>query len=162
MSQPFLAPQSAPSFHVVQRTLSLESEARVSFVDVTDDVVEIVSESGIRDGLVSLQTRHTTTAIVLNEDEPLLHDDIQWLMERWAPRWAGYRHDRMDRRRVNLQPEERPNGDSHARAMLLGASETLAVAGGRVQLGTWQRLFFVELDGERPREFIVTVMGSRG
>ena len=162
MSQPLIAPYESPEFDVVHRTLTLQTTARVAFLDVTDQVAEVIRQTGITSGLVSVQTHHTTTAIVVNENEPLLHQDLLWLMERWAPRWAGYRHDQMERRGPEVLPDERPNGDSHARAMVLGASETIAIKGGHLQLGRWQRVFLVELDGERRRELSVSVLGLRG
>ena len=108
--------------------------------------------------MVNVQTSHTTTAVVVNENEPLLIQDMSKLLRRWAPR-GGYGHDDFDSRTVNVAPGERANGHSHARALLLGASETLNVSGGRIRLGHWQRIFLVELDGPRAREVSVTNFG---
>jgi secondary thiamine-phosphate synthase enzyme len=138
--------------------LRIDTKRAMEFVDITALVADCVLCSGITDGMVNVQTSHTTTAIVVNEHEPLLHQDMMKLLRRWAPR-GDYRHDDFDSRTVNLAPDERVNGHSHARALLLGTSETLNVAGGRIRLGRWQRIFFVELDGPRTREVSVTSFG---
>jgi len=138
--------------------VELHTEERVQFIDLTALVAEHVRRSGVGHGLVCVQTRHTTTGVVVNENEPLLIEDARRMLERLAPRDARYRHNEMHRRR-DAAPDESPNGDAHCRALLLGTSETLAVAGGALQLGRWQRVFLVELDGPRPRTVAVVVMG---
>jgi secondary thiamine-phosphate synthase enzyme len=130
------------------------------FVDITDLVVKAVRNSGVRFGIANVQTRHTTTGIIVNEHEPLLLDDMSGLLDRLVPGGAEYRHDDMTIRRVNLMPGEPANGHSHCRAMLLGTSETLNVVDERLDLGRWQRVFLVELDRDKEREVSVMVMGS--
>jgi secondary thiamine-phosphate synthase enzyme len=130
----------------------------LEFIDLTDRLVAVAA--GIRTGLVNVQSRHTTTAIVLNEREPLLHDDFAALLDRAAAADAGYRHDDLAVRTVNLTPGERRNGHAHCRALLLGSSVAVNVAEGRLQLGQWQRVFLVELDGPREREVSLLVMGE--
>jgi secondary thiamine-phosphate synthase enzyme len=143
---------------VFSDAVELRTEERVQFVDLTELVAERVRRSGIGHGLVCVQTRHTTTAVVVNENEPLLIEDARRMLERLAPRNARYGHNRLHRRR-GAAPNESPNGDSHCRALLLGSSETLAVVGGTLQLGRWQRVFLVELDGPRRRTAHVVVIG---
>lgn len=132
----------------------------VEFIDLTDRIEALAAEAGIHTGLVNIQSLHTTTAIVVNEHEPLLLADFDALLARTAPRDAPYRHDDMDARTVNLAPGERPNGHAHCHALLLGSTTSLNVAGGRLQLGCWQRVFLVELDGPRVREVSVLVLGE--
>ena len=105
-----------------------------------------------------MQSRHTTTAVIVNENEPLLIEDAKRMLERLAPRNALYGHNELHRRR-DAAPDESRNGDAHCRALLLGSSETLAVVGGALQLGRWQRVLLVELDGPRPRTVSVVVIG---
>jgi secondary thiamine-phosphate synthase enzyme len=105
---------------------------------------------------------HTTTAIVVNEHEPLLLADFAALLGRVAPQDALYGHDDITARTVNLAPGERPNGHAHCRAVLLGSSALLNLAGGHLQLGRWQRVFLVEMDGPRSREVSVLVLGGDG
>jgi secondary thiamine-phosphate synthase enzyme len=126
---------------------------------VTDDVKAIVAESGIGDGLVNVQTRHTTTAVIVNEDEPSLLEDMKLMLARMAPEPEYYQHNDFEIRTANMTPEERPNGHSHCRSLLLGTSATLNVLDGEIQRGRWQRIFFVELDHERARTVSVMAMG---
>ncbi len=140
--------------------IRVETRRSTEFIDLTDGIDAIVSDTGIRDGLVNVQTLHTTTAILVNEHEPLLLADVAALLARMVPQHAAYRHDDMTARTVNLAPGERPNGHAHCRALLLGASASLNLAGGRLQLGRWQRVFLVEMDGPRSREVSVLVLGG--
>ena len=110
---------------------------------------------------MNVQTRHTTTGVCVNENEPLLLGDLLALLERLAPRGAvAYAHDELHRR-PGVPPDERPNGHAHAKALLLRTSETLNVADGRLQLGRWQRVLLLDLDGPREREVSLLGMGER-
>ena len=117
--------------------VSLVTRRRVEFLDITDLVIDKVRRSGITDGTVNVQTLHTTTAVRINENEPLLLEDLRLLFERLAPRSRRWLHDDLESRQGPLPPDESKNGDAHARAMLLGTSETLNVTTGEVQLGAW-------------------------
>ena len=134
----------------------------MEFIDLTDRIEALAVQSGIHTGLVNIQSLHTTTAIVVNEREPLLLTDFAALLARAAPADAPYRHDDMGIRTVNLVPGERANGHAHCHALLLGSSASLNLADGRLQLGRWQRVFLVELDGPRARDVSVLVMGEAG
>ena len=138
--------------------VELRTQERIQFIDLTELVAERVRRSGIGHGLVCVQSRHTTMAVVVNENEPLLLEDMKRLLERLAPGDAGYAHDDLHRRRGAARDESR-NGDAHCRALMLGGSQTLAIVDGVLQLGRWQRIFLVELDGPRPRTTCVVVMG---
>ncbi|MCP3982014.1 MAG: YjbQ family protein [bacterium] len=129
------------------------------FIDITELVHQHVRRSGLTEGIVNIQTRHTTTGVILNENEPLLLQDLERLFEQWAPRDAEYKHDDLRARRPPLPPDEPRNGHAHARAVVLGSSESVNVLGGRLMLGRWQSIFFVELDGPREREISIAVMG---
>ena len=154
------SPQSA--WAVDHERLSLATREPQQFIDITERVIRCVRLSGIGDGTVMVQSMHTTAAMLVNENEPLLLDDLGRVLAGWAPADAAYAHDNFERRTANLTPDERPNGHAHARAMALQASTTLALIGGRVQLGRWQRIFLVELDGPRSREIVVTTAGRVG
>ena len=124
----------------------LRTEERIQLVDVTEIVAERVRRSGVGHGIASVQTQDTTTAIVVNENEPLLVGNLRRLL--WSRRDPG------------MSPTERPNGDAHCRAAILGASVSLNVMDGRLLLGDGQRVFLVELDGPRPRTVSLVVMGT--
>jgi secondary thiamine-phosphate synthase enzyme len=141
-------------------TVRISTTCPTEFIDLTDELAEIVADSGIRFGFVNVQTRHTTSAIVVNETEPLLFSDFAAFFERAAPSDIPYRHDDPTVRHGNVMADGRINGHSHCRALVLGASTFLNIADGRLQLGTWQRVLFVELDGPREREISVLILGS--
>ncbi len=94
--------------------IRVETRRATEFIDITDRIDAIVAEAGVHDGLVNVHTLHTTTAIVVNEHEPLLLADFAALLARMAPEHAAYRHDDMGARTVNLSPGERPNGHAHS------------------------------------------------
>ena len=132
------------------------------FIDLTDRLERLIADAGLRFGIVNVQTLHTTTAIVVNEHEPLLLTDFQALLEAAAPVDRRYRHDDTTLRTVNVTDAERPNGHAHCRALLLPAFASLNVASGRLVLGRWQRVFFAELDGPREPQISVLSIGEAG
>jgi secondary thiamine-phosphate synthase enzyme len=138
------------------------TEHPTQFIDLTDRVQALVAELAIATGIVNVQSLHTTTAIVLNEHEPLLLADFSNVLERVAPSCGDYRHDDLDARTVNVGPGERINGHAHCRALVLSPSVCLNVAGGRLLLGRWQRIFLAELDGPQVREVSVLLLGEAG
>jgi secondary thiamine-phosphate synthase enzyme len=127
------------------------------FIDITDQVAEVVRRSGIRNGMVHICSLHTTAAIRINENEPLLLADFRQLLERLVPR-GNYEHDDLTRRQ-GVPPSEPLNGHSHCQHLLLAASESVPLVDGRIHLGPWQRVFLIELDSPRPRRVTVQVMG---
>jgi secondary thiamine-phosphate synthase enzyme len=140
--------------------ISIATAEAMEFIDLTARIAALAADAGIRTGLVNIQTLHTTTAIVVNEHEPLLLVDFGALLGRTAPGDAPYRHNDPNARTLPLTPGERPNGHAHCQALLLGSSVLLNVAESRLQLGRWQRIFLVELDGPRAREVSVLVVGE--
>jgi secondary thiamine-phosphate synthase enzyme len=141
--------------------IHVTSREATQFIDLTDRLHAIVASSGIGTGLLNVQSLHTTTAIVVNEREPLLHRDVIDMLERAAPQGQRYRHDDLSVRTVNLTEDERTNGHAHCRALVLPTSVCLNIAEGRVRLGCWQRVFLVELDGSRMRAVSVVVLGGQ-
>ena len=147
------------SLSTYHESICLETEAPLQFVDFTEQLAQVVRDSRIRTGFVNVQTRHTTTAVMVNENEPLLLEDMRRILERLAPNDRPYQHDDFSVRTVNMCPDEERNGHSHCKAMFLRASETLNVVGGALQLGQWQRIFLVELDRPKKRAVSILVMG---
>ena len=141
-------------FIVRGETLTVPTEERVELIDVTDRIVELAGASGIRDGIVSLWSMHTTFAIFMNESQKALHVDIKRLLETMVARDAGWMHN--DPAHSDC---DRSNADAHLRAMLLGHSLTLQINGGELVLGQWQRVLVAELDGPRSRTLRVQMMG---
>jgi secondary thiamine-phosphate synthase enzyme len=140
--------------------LHITTTRPLEFIDITDRVESLVAAAAIRMGLVNVQALHTTTAIIVNEHEPLLLGDFVVTLDKAAPSGARYRHDELDVRTVNMTPNERANGHAHCKALLLGAAACLTVVDGRLLLGRWQRVFLAELDGPRERLVSVIVFGD--
>jgi secondary thiamine-phosphate synthase enzyme len=149
-----LAPLGSTCRHVMLR---LKTTRPTEFIDLTDRIRALVEDAPIQVGLVNVQTLHTTTAIVVNEHEPLLFADFVAMLHRAAPANLRYRHDSPDRM-VNLTAGERVNGHAHCRALLLPSSSTVNVVSGALVLGRWQRILFAELDGPQEREVSVVVL----
>ena len=141
-------------------SIHLRTTQPTEFIDLTDRLQRLVAGSGLRFDILNVQTLHTTTAVVVNEHEPLLLADFQSFLEATAPNDGRYQHDDTTTRTVNLADAERPNGHAHCRALLLPLSACLNVTGGRLLLGRWQRVFFVELAGPRERDVSVLIFGE--
>jgi secondary thiamine-phosphate synthase enzyme len=148
----------APTFVYRFSRLGIATGHPTQFVDLTDRIESLLAEAGMTVGLVNVQSQHTTAAIVVNEHEPELLGDFGAMLRSMAAPGARYRHD--ERALAGPDVGERPNGHSHCQALLLGSSVCLNVDGGRLVRGRWQRVFLVELDGPRPREVSIVMIGE--
>lgn len=133
---------------IISNEIDLQTSKRMEIVDVTSKVREIVKSTGIKNGIINIFTRHSTSAIVINENESGLVKDFENLLKKIVPENNDYLHNVIDN-----------NADSHLRSFLLGCSQSIPVIDGRMDLGTWQSIFFVELDGPRSRKVKITAMG---
>lgn len=140
--------------------VKLETTRAPEFIDITSHVIAHVQESGIREGLVSIYSKHTTAAIKINENEPLLIGDMEAFLQRIAPIDHYYAHNDFSIRTVNMNEDECPNGHSHCSQLMLGTSETIPIIDGELQLGQYQSVFIIELDHPREREVIISVIGA--
>jgi secondary thiamine-phosphate synthase enzyme len=148
---------------VFQRETSLRTQGGMAVRDITEEVTEAVTASGVRDGIACVYSPHTTCCVRINEFEAGFLEDFLTLLGRLVPRESYYAHDDWDRRTENICPEDMDfgNGHSHCMAMLMGtAGESIPVRGGELQLGAWQHVLFIELDRERDRRWIVQVVGD--
>jgi secondary thiamine-phosphate synthase enzyme len=130
--------------------LTFQTEERREMVHITPQVEEVVRKSGVRDGLCFVSPMHITAAIYVNDLEDGLIEDIWEWLETLAPARPGYKHHHTGE----------DNGDAHLKAMLLHHETTLPVTGGKLDLGTWQRVFYAEFDGQRRKRVIVKVLGA--
>jgi len=142
------------------QTLRVETDRAPQFIDITAEVEQAVAESRVQSGIVLIYSRHTTAAIRINEDEPMLLQDMTEFLERVAPRECYYRHNDFSIRTANMTEGECPNGHAHCQHLLMGASATVPIIAGRLQLGRWQRIFLVELDRPRAREVLIQILGE--
>lgn len=142
------------NFKMFHRVLDWITNDRTQLINITDRINEIVRKSGVRDGMVHLQSLHTTTAVFLNEWQDALIHDVRTFLDQVVARESRWRHN---------DPEysdcERQNADSHLRGMLMGQTLCLQVRNSAVLLGTWQSIILAEFDGPRSRSMSVQVSG---
>ncbi len=136
------------------------TQAAPEFIDITGWVSECGAQSRVQNGFAVVFSKHTTAAVKINENEPLLLQDMVKFLERFSPRHGEYQHNNFSVRTVNMTPDESPNGHAHLQHLLLGTSETIPILNGSMQLGRYQSIFFIELDHPRPREVMVQVVGA--
>ncbi len=148
------------AFHLERH---IRTTGGLSIRDITDDVAAAVRESGVRNGIASVYSPHTTCSVRVNEFESGFLEDFATLLKRLVPSEGYYAHDDWDKRTENLCPEDMDfgNGHAHCMSMLLGpAGESIPIRDGELCLGTWQRVLFLELDRERDRRWLVQVVGT--
>ena len=122
------------------KTLSVQTSSQTEMVDVTGQVQQELSKSVVEEGRLTLYVPHTTAAITINEGaDPAVKADILMVLNQMVPWKANYKH-------------MEGNSPAHVKASLIGSAETVIISGGRLVLGTWQRIFFCEFDGPRNRK----------
>lgn len=141
-------------YKVFSRIVDWVTTERMQMVNITDRINEIVCKSGVRDGIVHLQSLHTTTSVFLNEWQDALIHDVRTFFDQIVDREAYYRHND-----PAYSDCERRNADSHIRGMVMGQSLSLQVRNASVLLGTWQSIIFADFDGPRSRSVAVQVSG---
>jgi len=134
---------------ILTEILELETSKRVQIIDITRNIDAALAESGLRKGLVNIYSKHSTSAIFINENESGLLEDYQNLIESLIPTGNNYKHNRIDN-----------NADSHLRSFIIGNNETIPFENGSMDLGTWQSVFFLDMDGPRNRRITITIMGE--
>ncbi len=145
---------------IKNKTLQFKTKEEFDFIDITDQIKDFVKESKIKNGLCNIQSLHTTAVVLINENEPLLISDIKKHLQTIVPKSIKYKHDDFSVRTVNMCDDECRNGHSHCKAIHLPTSVTLNVIDGKLQLGTWQKIFFVELDHSRERKLQAMIIGE--
>lgn len=142
------------------KIIEFQTKEELEFIDLTDEIKEFVQGSKIKEGLINIQSLHTSAALIVNENEPLLIEDFKDNLRKTSLKEIDYRHDDLEKRTINLCPDDCVNGHSHCRAIHLLVSATLNVINGTLQLGQWQRIFFVELDSSRKRKVQIQIIGE--
>jgi secondary thiamine-phosphate synthase enzyme len=139
--------------------IQLDTSAHTEIHDISKKVQGLLNQRNIKDGLVLVRTLHTTAAVCINENESGLLKDTVAFLERIIPKNDFYNHDDYSKRTI---PEEdkykRANAFSHLRAMLLGSEVVVPVIDGKISLGRWQSIFFVELDGPRKKRNVEVII----
>jgi len=140
---------------VARETITLSTEERTEFLDVTKQIRDAVQKHPISDGIVLVNSLHTTVALFVNEYQGALIEDLKVMVSDLIKERNGYRHD--DPRYSDC---ERGNAHAHLRAALLGRSVAVGLTGGELNLGRFQSIIFAELDGPRQRAIDIQVMGE--
>ena len=140
--------------------MKIDTTKAPEFIDITEKVCAFIRDSQVLNGFAVVYSKHTTAAVKINENEPLLLRDREEFLERMASRNGEYRHNDFSIRTVNMTDDECPNGHAHCQHLLLGTSENIPIIDGQLQFGRWQSIFLIELDMSRPREVLVQVIGE--
>lgn len=130
----------------------MEVQSRRAFINITADVEAALSESGIREGLALVTPMHITASVFINDDEGGLHQDYEAFLERIAPHAppSQYRHNRTGE----------DNADAHIKRQIMGQQVVIAITEGRLDLGTWERVFYGEFDGRRRKRVLIKIIGA--
>ena len=130
--------------------LVLHTKTKRAYIHLTPQVESILSKSGVREGMVLISAMHITAGVYVNDNESGLIEDIDQWLEKLAPFRENYKHHQTGE----------DNGDAHLKSLLVHHEVIVPVTGGKLDLGTWQRIFYAEFDGQRDKRVIVKIMGE--
>ena len=131
------------TFHIPQR---------MAFKNITQQVADVVSKSGVQEGLVLCNAMHITASVFINDDESGLHHDYEVWLEKLAP------HEPVSAYRHNLTGED--NGDAHIKRQVMGREVVVAITNGKLDFGPWEQIFYGEFDGGRRKRVLVKIIGE--
>ena len=140
---------------VYTESISVKTERRLQVIDITHRVLDVLSRSGVSDGVLNVWTPHTTACVTVNEADPDLWEDMLEAFTRLVPVEGRYRHNE----KYRWMPREQ-NAHAHILTSMVKPCVSIPVQNGRPLLGTWQRILFVELDGPRSRSVQVSILGG--
>ncbi|MBN2172032.1 MAG: YjbQ family protein [Candidatus Krumholzibacteriota bacterium] len=134
-----------------RKELWFETPARRQLVNITPQVEAALRESGVAEGLLLCNAMHITASVFINDDEPGLHRDFEDWLEELAPEkpHSRYRHNTAE-----------DNGDAHLKRTVMGREVVVAVTGGRLDFGPWERIFYGEFDGRRRKRVLIKIIGE--
>ncbi len=135
-----------------RKELWFDVPTRRAFIHITPDVEECLRESGIKEGLILINAMHITASVFINDNESGLHEDYEKWLENLAP------HEPIGRYRHNRTGED--NGDAHLKRQVMGREVVVAVTGGQLDFGPWERIFYGEFDGRRRKRVLVKIIGE--
>lgn len=131
------------------REFTLSTKRKREVVDITDEILRAVRESGVKNGILVVQLPHATASLVLNEGEEGVKQDLLNKLEELIPSDGGYLHDQID-----------DNAHAHLKSALVGSSRVLPIVDGHLVRGTWQNFLVIEEDGPRARRVLIFIMGE--
>jgi secondary thiamine-phosphate synthase enzyme len=135
-----------------RKELWFDVPGRRAFIHITPDVQQAVQESGIREGLVLVNAMHITASVFINDNESGLHQDYERWLEELAP------HEPVSQYLHNRTGED--NADAHLKRQVMGREVVVAVTDGRLDFGTWERIFYGEFDGRRRKRVLIKIIGE--
>jgi len=130
--------------------LTINTDNRIDFVNITPEVEKIVKESGVKDGIVLVNPMHITASVFVNDNESGLIQDFKNWLEKLAPKKFNYKHHQTGE----------DNGFSHLWRTIMGRETTVAISDGKLDFGTWETIFYGEFDGMRNKKILVKVLGE--
>jgi len=130
--------------------LTFHTKTHRAYIHITPQIETIVQKSGVKDGMALISAMHITAGIYVNDDETGLIEDIDQWLEKLAPFRENYKHHQTGE----------DNGDSHLKALLIHHQVIAPITAGKLDFGTWQRIFYAEFDGQREKRVLVKVMGE--
>lgn len=143
---------------IINKLIELETAPGINIYNITPEIEKLLASTSITNGQVMVLSRHTTTALAINENEERLLEDIKVFLRKLAPEAERYLHNDLHLRDV---PEDEPiNAHSHLMALMLNTSEVIPIVDGKLFLGTWQSILFFELDGARKRAIFCQFTGE--
>ena len=134
-----------------RKELWFETKQRREFINITSQVQQCLTASGVREGLALVNAMHITASVFINDDESGLHADFEKWLEKLAPEkpYSQYRHNGAE-----------DNGDAHLKRTIMGREVVVAVTGGKLDFGPWEQIFYGELDGHRRKRVLVKIIGE--
>jgi secondary thiamine-phosphate synthase enzyme len=144
---------------IINEIIEIVTDNNIGIYNITPQIEKILAKTSIQNGQALIFSRHTTTALTINEYEERLLKDLKVYLNKLAPSSEKYLHNDLHLR-PNLPPDEPMNAHSHLMAMTLSTSEVIPVIDGKLGLGTWQSVLFCELDGPRSRTLLIQVCGQ--
>ena len=133
--------------------LTLNVPGKMTFVNITPEVAAAVRASGVKEGLVLVNTMHITASVFINDDERGLHRDFGVWLEELAPFNPDPNHYHHNRTGED-------NADAHLKRQVMGREVVVAITGGKLDFGPWEQIFYGEFDGDRPKRVLVKVLGE--
>ncbi len=134
-----------------RKELWYEVPTRRGFINITGTVAQCLAESGVKEGLVLVNAMHITASVFINDDESGLHHDYEVWLEKLAP------HAPVEQYRHNGYED---NADAHMKRQIMGREVVVAITQGKLDLGTWEQIFYGEFDGKRKKRVLVKIIGE--
>ncbi len=134
-----------------RKELWFKTDTRRAYINITPQVEECLTESNIREGILLCNAMHITASVFINDDEPGLHNDFEAWLEGLAPEkpYSRYQHNGFE-----------DNADAHLKRTIMGREVAVAVTGGKLDFGPWERIFYGEFDGKRKKRVLVKIIGE--